>query len=510
MRLSPVLMGLALSSAGIAAAGPWQDEVTQASQRNFPEFLELLAHDNVAASAANIQRNAALVEELLRKRGFRTQQLTNPADRPAVFAELPRRTAGAKTVLLYIHMDGQPVIAAQWAQKDPFEPVVKERNAAGEWQEVSRDRLQAQPFDPELRVFARSASDDKAPIAMLLTAVDLLVAKKQQPAVNVKVIIDGEEEISSPSLAGMMQAYAALVAADALVILDGPAHASGRPTLAFGNRGIAQARLTVYGPRAPLHSGHFGNYAPNPAFRLARLLASMKGDDGRVLVKGYYDGIVLTTADREVLARAGNEEEAFRQRIGVAHAEAVGASYWESLQYPSLNIRGMASAAVGERVANIVPSEAVAELDMRTVPEADGRHLFELARAHIEGQGYHLVNGAPTEADRAQYDKLATFELGDVQAAERQPIDSPVGRWAMAALRSKTSPTPGADPVVIRMMGGTVPTDVLVDALHLPFVLVPTVNADNNQHAHDENLRIGVFVSGTEIIYSLLTTPWPR
>ena len=169
----------------------------------------------------------------------------------------------------------------------------------------------------------------------------------------------------------------------------------------------------------------------------------------------------------------------------------------------------MASGAVGAKAANIVPSDAVAELDLRTAPETDGRRLFELIRHHVEAQGYHLVDAAPTDADRARYDKLATLKLGPVQAAERMPMDSPVGRWAVTALTARGSADAGvAELVRIRMMGGTVPTDVLVDALRLPFVLVPTVNPDNNQHSHDENLRIGNFVSGTRAIRNLLTTPY--
>jgi len=131
-------------------------------------------------------------------------------------------------------------------------------------------------------------------------------------------------------------------------------------------------------------------------------------------------------------------------------------------------------------------------------------------KRHIERQGYHLVDGAPNDAERAGYDKLASFKLGDVQAAARQSMDSAIARWAIAAMKSGTAPIPGAEPVLIRMMGGTVPTDVLVDALHLPFVLVPTVNGDNNQHTHDENLRVGNFVTGTETIYSLMTTPFAQ
>jgi acetylornithine deacetylase/succinyl-diaminopimelate desuccinylase-like protein len=244
--------------------------------------------------------------------------------------------------------------------------------------------------------------------------------------------------------------------------------------------------------------------------RLASLLATMKDDNGRVLIPGYYDGVELTPDDRESLARTGDDEVALRKRLGIARAETVGGNYREATQYPSLNVRGMASAAVGDKAANIVPSEAIAELDLRTTPETDGRRLFALVKRHIEQQGYHLVDEAPTDEDRARYDKLASLGLGEVQAAARVPMDSAVGRWAFDALQSPTGPRPAAEPVRIRMAGGTLPTDVLVDALHLPFVLVPTVNADNNQHTRDENLRIGNFITGTETIYSLLTTRVPE
>lgn len=477
-----------------------------AAQSNFAEFLELLRIPNIPAEPQDIQRNAAFLEQSFRKRGFDVRLLANAAQRPLVFAQFGEARPGLRTILFYAHFDGQPVNAKEWAQNSPFDPVVKARDSAGKWNEVGLERLTQQPFDPELRVFARSSSDDKAPIMMLLTAFDMLKAQRLKPAINVKVLLDSEEEISSPSLAETVAAHRELFDADALVVLDGPEHASGRPTLVFGNRGIAQATLTVFGPRAPLHSGHFGNYVPNPAMRLAALLASMKDDDGRVLIPGYYDGIQLSDADRAVLQATGDDEVALRKRTGIARAEAVGGNYQEALQYPSLNVRGMAAAAVGAGAANVVPSEAIAEIDMRTTPEAEGHRLFELIKQHIQKQGYYLVSAPPSDAERAAHEKLAMFTLGDVQAAQRMPMDEPLGRWAYAALDSM----PRADPVRIRMMGGTVPTDVLVNALKLPFVLVPTVNADNNQHARDENFRMGHFVTGTETLYTLLRTKYPR
>ena len=509
MKQMLIVAGLLLQ-AGIASAGSQSAAITAAAQKNFAEYLELLSIPNVAAEPADIVRNVEFLERSFAKRNFKTHRLDNAAGRPMILAELNGARAGAATILFYAHFDGQPVVDAEWAQKDPFEPVVKERDEKGAWREVPRERLFATPLDPELRVFARSASDDKAPIVMLLTALDVLQSQGKKPAINVKVLLDSEEEIGSPQLADVVKANASLFKADALIVLDGPEHASAKPTLVFGNRGITQATLTVFGARAPLHSGHFGNYVPNPAQRLASLLASMKDDDGRVLVEGYYDGIELSDADRKVLKATGDDEAALLKRAGIARAERVGENYQEALQYPSLNIRGMASASVGAKAANIVPHEAIAEIDIRTTPDTDGHRLFELLKRHIEKQGYHLIDAAPTEEQRARYNKLAMLKLSSVQAAQRVPMDAPVGRWAMTALKSSTAAMPGADPVRIRMMGGTVPTDVLVEALKLPFLLVPTVNADNNQHTFDENMRMGNFVTGTETVYSLLVTKYPR
>lgn len=499
------LAWLALSG-GAAAAADLDAPATAlgAARATFPEFLAFLSLPSDSLVAADIQRNADFIERAFAQRGFAARQLANDG-KPLVYAEFRHALPGARTLLFYMHFDGQPVVPGEWSQPDPWRPVVKRRNAAGDWQAVPADRLTAENLDPELRVFGRCASDDKAPIMMMLAAFDALNAAGTAPAYNVKVLLDSEEERGSPAMARVASANRELLRADAIVIHDGPRHPSNRPTLVFGNRGIAEVTLKVYGPRAPLHSGHFGNYVPNPAMRLAQLLASMKDDRGRVLVKGYYDPVRLTPAERRILAATGDDEVALRKRTGIARAESVGGSYQEALQYPSLNVRGLASASVGDKAANIVPHLAIAELDLRTTPETPPDYLVGRLEAHVRAQGYHLVRGEPTEAERATFDRLASLTLTGSSRAERTPMDSPLGAWAFRALQSTT---PGIAPVRIRMMGGSVPTDSLVEALEAPFVIVPLVNPDNNQHTFDENLRVGHYVEGVHTLLVLLRAPY--
>jgi acetylornithine deacetylase/succinyl-diaminopimelate desuccinylase-like protein len=299
-----------------------------------------------------------------------------------------------------------------------------------------------------------------------------------------------------------------------LVINDGPLHESGAPTIIFGNRGSATARLTVYGPKLPLHSGHYGNWVPNPAERLAALIAGMKDADGRVLVKGYYDGVKLTEAERRVLAAVPDDEKAIMKRIGIARSEAVGASLQEALQYPSLTVRGMAAASIGDKVANIIPNRAIAEINMRTTPGADPGYLFAAVEAHIRAQDYYLADGEPTDAERAAHDRIASFTRLIGTRAAFTPLDAAVGRWAEAALAKafgREGPPGEAAPanvVRVRMMGATVPTEALVEVLKIPFVIVPLVHNDNNQHSFDENLRVGHLFLGVRAFSTLLLTPF--
>jgi len=445
------------------------------------ELLELLAIPNVAADKPNIRRNAEHLREMLIRRGF-TSEMLETAGNPLVFGTL-NAPGATRTVLFYCHYDGQPVDKTKWNQPDPFTPVTRGEGA-------------------DARIYARSASDDKAPIVALLTAIDALKRASLAPTSNVKVIFDGEEEASSPSLVPAIGNYRDKLKADLMVILDGPGHSSGRPTVAFGARGIATIDLTVYGPKSGVHSGNYGNWIPNPAMRLASLIASMKDDTGRVTVAGYYDAVgPLTAEERALLDAVPDDSEQMLRAFGVAAPEHAFPKLQYALQYPTLNVRGMTSAFVGAGARTIIPDRATAALDLRLVKETTPADLTAKLRAHVEKQGYRLVDSDPDDAARARYSKLA--RLAPVErplSAFRTPVSDPQARALVASLTR----TFGEPPVQLRTLGGTVPIAPFIEALGFPALVVPTVNFDNNQHEENENLRITTFLGSIPIMAAML------
>jgi len=488
-------------------AGINDQEIRAAALQSFPEYLNLLTLPNDSiASASDIQVNANQLEKLFQKRGFSTKQFAN-GGKPLVLAEFPADPS-KKTILFYLHFDGQPVILSQWSQPSPWQPVLKKKSADGKWQIIDMQELMKIDFDPELRVFGRSSSDDKGPIMMFLASMDLMKSKGMKPAVNIKVILDSEEEVNSPGIPQAVIQNKEFLKADALVIFDMASHPSGRPTAIFGNRGVQWLNLTVYGPKAPLHSGHYGNYVPNPAFNLARLLSTMKNEKGQVLIPGYYSTTKLNTADLKVLDAVGDDEAALKKRVGIASSDQVASNYQRSLQYPSLNIRGLSAGGVGSEAANIIPKEAIADIDIRTTTDANAQYLTVLIKKHIGKQGFHIIDHDPTDADRAQYPLLVKITEGLPAEAARQPIDTSVRKWVEFAELDAYSDKGGITPVIIRASGATVPTHEIVGPLGLPFVIVPTVNTDNNQHAYDENLRMGNYLSGMRTMLGLMNTPY--
>jgi acetylornithine deacetylase/succinyl-diaminopimelate desuccinylase-like protein len=442
-------------------------------QQIITELVDLLSIPNVAADRANIRRNAEHLKSMLQKRGFgaevlETAGVPTPTGRgepgnPLVYGEL-KVPGASRTLLLYFHYDGQPVDPKRWQQPDPFKPVTR-----GD------------------RIYARSASDDKSPIVAMLSAIDALKAAGVQPTSNIRVILDGEEEAGSPSLVPAIGRYRDKLNADLMVILDGPEHSSGRPTIAYGARGIATVDLTVFGPKSGVHSGNYGNWIPNPAQRLAVLLASMKDDAGRVLIRGFNDGIApMTAEERKMLEAVPDDGASMLRTFGVASAEAAYPRLQMALQYPTLNVRGLASAFVGSGARTIIPDSATAAIDIRLVKETPGAAMVEKLRAHVRRQGYHLTEDMPDDETRARYPRIARVRAAHETNAFRTPPSDPQARALADGLRNAL----GVEPVHLRTLGGTVPIAPFIQALGFPAVLMPTVNFDNNQHEENENLRL--------------------
>jgi acetylornithine deacetylase/succinyl-diaminopimelate desuccinylase-like protein len=501
-KLYAAVFATVLLLAGAARSEPPSvDDIRRAVDSNVDGaislYREFLALPNDALHPDDIDALVSWMEREFGERGFRTQRIATNGN-PALFAER-HHDAAAKTVLVYLQADGQPVDPSAWSQANPFVPVLKHRDEQGNWQQISWETLDER-FDADWRVFARSASDSKGPMTQFMTAVELLDSLDVALSYNLKVIIDTEEELGSPNLAAAIKAHRELLAADLLLIFDGPPHASNRPTVTFGARGIMTATLVAYGPRVAQHSGHYGNFVPNPAFDLVRILASLKSPDGVVTIHGFYDGISLSDDDKATLSRVPDDEEQILADIGLVRADSVAPSLQEAIQYPSLNIRGMSAAWVGSQARTIIPPTATAELDIRLVVESDPERLMELLRTHIESLGYTVLDGPPTGDERRKFDRIVSLDHELSYGAFRSDMDSPAGRMARAGLEALY----GEEPILIRTMGGSIPIAPIIDALGVPAAIVPTVNIDNNQHSPNENLRLGNFVEGIVMLMAVL------
>ena len=473
----PILMALAVP----AAASP-RDWVDAHREPLLAEYLELLAIPNVASNRADIRRNADHIVAMMARRGL-TPRLLESEDGlapPLIYGEW--RVPGAtRTYVIYAHYDGQPVTPSDWTVTQPFVPLMVGTGA-------------------DARLYARSASDDKAGVMAILAAVDALRAEGRAPRFNLKIVLEGEEEAGSPHLAALLRRHRDVLQSDGWIIVDGPAHQSGPPLLALGVRGDVHLNLTVYGPARPLHSGHYGNWAPNPAMMLARLLASMKDDSGRVTIAGFYDDVIpLTAAERAAIAAVPRPDETLRRELGLGWTEGGGASLTELIQQPSLNINGMRSADVGDAARNVIPTVASATLDLRLVLGNLPERQVERVIRHVRGQGYEVLDHVPTMDERRRFRRIATIYSEPGYPAERAPLDTPLPQSLRRAL--------GANGpfVLLPSVGGSLPLYVIHQELGVHSVSLGLWNYDNNQHAEDENIRLTNLWNGVVTIANVMT-----
>jgi acetylornithine deacetylase/succinyl-diaminopimelate desuccinylase-like protein len=489
-----VTLILLLAVASFAAAAQMRAGIERYvgshQQEILGELVSLLSIPNVASDKPNIRRNAEQLREMLSKRGF-TAEILETEVNPLVYGDL--RVAGAsRTILWYAHYDGQPVDPRLWKQESPFKPILRDGRMEDGAKEIS-NFTSLKTYSPGARVYARSASDDKAPIVALLAAIDALRASGQQPKSNVRLILDGEEEASSHGLTSSLTKYQDRYRAGMMLVLDGPLHSSGKPTLVFGGRGIATLELTVFGPKFALHSGHYGNWVPNPAMDLIQLVASMKDENGRVLVEGFYDDVPpLTPEEKRILASVPDDPKELMQFFGISRTDRVGSNLQEALQYPSLNVRGLRSAYIGSEARTIIPESAIASIDIRLVKETDPDRMIRRVRDHIRKQGFTIVDKEPDDAMRAKYPRIVMVSSGSGGAtfAGTKAYRTEVNHPASIEITNLMQRTWNEVPVRIRTMGGTVPMAPFAETFGFPIISIPVVNFDNNQHSENENLRL--------------------
>ncbi len=461
------------------------------------EFVALLSIPNIASDRANIQRNAETIAQMMQKRGIASKLVSVPGANPVVFGEI--KTPGAtRTIVFYAHYDGQPLDPKEWATP-PFTPTLGDKQIERDGQVIPLPGA-GKPFDPEWRLYARGSADDKAPIVAMLAAVDAIRAAGLKTKSNIKFAFEGEEEAGSTNLDKILAANKELFAGDVWLSCDGPLHQTRRQSITFGARGISTVDITVYGPRGELHSGHYGNWAPNPAMTLVQLLASMKDQNGRVLVDHFYDGIEpLSETEKRAIAEAPNAEADLMREFWLGSTENAPMKLAELITLPSLNIRGMASSRIGNQASNVIPATASVTIDMRLVKGMDPRQTADRLIEHIRKQGFFVADQEPSADVRRAHPKVALVVRRNGENPHRVSMDLPISQEVIRAVESVRGPA-----VKIPNSGGTLP-DVAERVLGMHEIGIPIGNHDNNQHSYNENLRLQNLWDGIELMAALLT-----
>ena len=424
-------------------------------------LLAYVAMPSISAQGVGMDAVAGFLLDTLRGMGFDAQAVPTPGW-PIV---LGHRTdaPGAPTVLLYGHYDVQP--------PDPL------------------DAWLSPPFAPEIRagrIYGRGVGDNKGQHFAQLLAIESLLAVHGRLPCNVVVLLEGEEEVGSPHIAAFVRAQRNLLACDLVVTADGPVHESGRACILFGVRGIVSFELRATGANRDLHSGNWGGVAPNPLWTLVHLLASMKDAQGRVTIPGFYDNVLaLTDLERAALAALPVDEARVRADLGLDAFDAPAErAFGERLAaWPTLTINGLHGGYGGPGSKTVLPHTAFAKCDIRLVEAQSVEEIFARVEAHV----------------RAHAPGVEVVRLGGMEPS-KTPLDSPYTEVIRAAVRAGR----GEEPLLVPAMGGSLPDYVFTKILGVPAFVTPYANADEANHAPNENLEVARFVDGIKTGAALL------
>jgi acetylornithine deacetylase/succinyl-diaminopimelate desuccinylase-like protein len=317
--------------------------------------------------------------------------------------------------------------------------------------------------------------------------LDALRANNIDLSVNLKLILDGEEERGSPTLGQVIDDNPHLFDADLMLFCDGPMHQSRQPQLVFGVRGGRTLDVTTYGANRPLHSGHYGNWAPNPIMSMAYLLTSMRDETGRILIDGYYDNVTaLTEKEITSIAEMPNIEEQLRDELSVNTPEGAGNRIEELVTLPALNARGITGGGIGDQGRNIILSESTVSLNLRLVPGQQPERIRQLIEGHVERQGFFIVHDEPTDEILRSNAKVVKLDWrGEGGSGLRTPMDGPMAQRLIQIMEEMTP-----NLILTPTMGGGLPLTAFADRMDTPIIVLPLANHDNNQHGENENLRL--------------------
>jgi len=487
---------------------PLVDTWRKANERPIlDEAFALLAIPNVASDSSDIARNGTFLTQAFAKRGVALTALRAPSGgSPALYGELLTRGA-TRTVVFYAHYDGQPVASGGW-DSQPFTPELRRYQNS-----VATDAVPlpvaGTTVDPEVRIRARSASDDKGPIVAMLAALDALKALGRTPTVNIKFFLEGEEEAGSNHLGDILNTHRDKLKADAWLFFDGPVHVSGRPQLVLGVRGVMGVDITLFGPNRALHSGHYGNWAPNPAVAIAHLVAGLRDQDGTIRLPGFYDDVPPISAADLSLARAlSTTDDSVRTSLGLMRTEANNALLGERIMRPAMNIRGIRTGNVGSGASNAIPTSASVSIDFRLVPNQRPARIRSMVERHLASLGLTVTTDASVAAKSKDRSRVALVVYDSGYTSVRVASDLP----AVQAIKRLMARSYGQEPFVMPILGGSLPLFHFVEQLGATVITVPTVNADNSQHAPNENLRLQNLWDGIALMAELMTglgREWP-
>lgn len=444
------------------------NEIRTHRQEHLEQLFQLLRIPSVStdpACAGDVARCSQVVAELLQSAGMKTVEILPTEGHPVVYAEW-LEAPNAPTILLYGHYDVQP--------PDPL------------------DLWESPPFAPELRegeIYARGASDDKGQIFAHIKAIEAHFKQNGRLPVNLKLLLEGEEEIGSAHLHAFVEHYARRLQADAILISDTTMFAPGCPTICYGTRGLVGAQIDVQGPSHDLHSGAYGGIVANPIQVLAEILTALKDRHGRITIPGFYDDVeALDDAEKQQFEALPAEAAALRQETGVP--ELSGEPGYSLLERrwtrPTLDVNGISGGFTGEGSKTIIPARAMAKVTMRLVPNQSPDKILQAFTDYVQ----HLT---------PSYVHLSiSHQFGVVPYVT--PLDHPV----MPIIADSLHRVFGRAPFFVRSGGTIGVVGTFAEVLNAPVVFVGLSQPNDNAHSPNEHLTEEAFYTGIEVAAQLL------